>query len=542
MPGQFRLSIQIAAIVLVCVVLRAQSDTDAIISGTAPVRSFRLVPSTTPTPMLRSVAAYTVGTPMRLRTLGWRLPTDSSGIIAVRFALLDSFGNALVGIPDEQFRWSLHLRSADGRRSSFAASPKLRQNIWIEHSLRLVLCLDASSSTRRYRHLICATMDSLGWALGPDDSLAIVLAGTTAIEALPMTHHSELPSLGTFFDRSSDYTGVSRLYYSILWALERYRPSAVIVVTGSDDYASYDVVPVDLIRVAQRSETPIYSVTLGPTVEVAPWEAIGAYTGGKSYPFYSDRDKEAFAHTLIEIVRAEQIASSVSVKIPVEAAADITPGTTLSLECNGDDASYLDSITVLPPSVLLPARQIVALFNNGSSELDSAYRPLLDAIAEVLRANPSQRIELIGHAFGEGTDEAMRSLSVERVLAVKTALSSRGVQPAQLRMKAIGGLKPLYPTPQSPTEYDLDRRVEFRWLDPSLLPYELIVGYAYRERDALHQAEQWEKRGYRAYVEEIMLSGHTAFRVKLWGFATEHDARSSATTIARRYRVNVTIE
>lgn len=195
-----------------------------------------------------------------------------------------------------------------------------------------------------------------------------------------------------------------------------------------------------------------------------------------------------------------------------------------------------------PASAATPPRQIIALFASGSSTIDSIYLPLLDALAAVLRENPTQAIELIGHAYQEGKRDTERQLAADRVRAVAAALRTRGVLPAQLRLRALGDLIPIYPVASSAAEHMLNRRVEFRWLDPRLLPYELVVGYMWSETEALAQQQRWQERGFNAYIEEVVIEQRPAFRVKLWGYATHQEAEAAARSIAQRYKVRVTVE
>jgi hypothetical protein len=103
-------------------------------------------------------------------------------------------------------------------------------------------------------------------------------------------------------------------------------------------------------------------------------------------------------------------------------------------------------------------------------------------------------------------------------------------------------LLPIYPIANTAQEFQLNRRVEFRWLDPQLLPYELVTTYVWSETEALRELRRWQDRGFNAYIEEVMIEQRPAFRIKLWGYATRQQAEAAARTITQRYKARVTIE
>lgn len=406
----------------------------------------------------------------------------------------------------------------------------------------MALCIDGSVNNISHRPMISAALSSLYDALSPFDSAAGVLARAYPTITLPMTHQRNLSNLSQYFDQHSHFEGLNRLYYAILWTLYNIRPTAIIVITGSDDHASYDVVATDIIGTAQAFGIPIHCVIIGGNVDTAPWEVISAYSGGNFYRVYSTDNATTLADALLEIVRTEQVAGSAWIQLPRTALPHIAEGCRIQVDCFTDVGTLTDSLRVPSQQLLAPPRQLVALFQRESDAIDSMYAPMITALASLLKANPTQRIELIGHAYAEGSPTAMQLLSIARLRRVSQALIAHGVQPSQLRLRALGSLKPIYPLAESSEEFAFNRRVEFRWLDPSLLPYELVVSYTYRESEAIRQVEQWEKRGYRAYIETVMLPDGAAFRVKLWGYATEAEAHKAAATITQRYRTKASIE
>ncbi len=102
-------------------------------------------------------------------------------------------------------------------------------------------------------------------------------------------------------------------------------------------------------------------------------------------------------------------------------------------------------------------------FDFGSAELRPESHAELDRLAQFLAERPSVTIELSGHTDNVGTDAANKTLSQDRVNAVKSYLSGKGV--AEARMKAVGYGK-AKPLAGNTTEEgrQRNRRVEFRIL------------------------------------------------------------------------------
>ncbi|AXQ30631.1 OmpA family protein [Solimonas sp. K1W22B-7] len=83
-------------------------------------------------------------------------------------------------------------------------------------------------------------------------------------------------------------------------------------------------------------------------------------------------------------------------------------------------------------------------FGPDSAELTQPAKEGLDSFAEALRAQPGQRIEIVGHADGTETpsDAMAQALSERRATSVKNYLIARGISPQQLRVAAYGETQP----------------------------------------------------------------------------------------------------
>ena len=87
-------------------------------------------------------------------------------------------------------------------------------------------------------------------------------------------------------------------------------------------------------------------------------------------------------------------------------------------------------------------QQNIVYFGFDKYDIRSDYASLLDAHADFLRANPSVRITVEGHADERGTPEYNIALGERRANAVKMYLQGKGVSADQLSIVSYGKEKP----------------------------------------------------------------------------------------------------
>ncbi|UPK82179.1 peptidoglycan-associated lipoprotein Pal [Proteus vulgaris] len=87
-------------------------------------------------------------------------------------------------------------------------------------------------------------------------------------------------------------------------------------------------------------------------------------------------------------------------------------------------------------------QQNIVYFGFDKYDISSDYANLLDAHAAFLRANPSVRITVEGHADERGTPEYNIALGERRANAVKMYLQGKGVSADQLSIVSFGKEKP----------------------------------------------------------------------------------------------------
>lgn len=111
----------------------------------------------------------------------------------------------------------------------------------------------------------------------------------------------------------------------------------------------------------------------------------------------------------------------------------------------------------------------MAFFETDRAELRPYARRALREVAEVIRRSPTLKFEIAGHADSRGSDEHNRDLSLRRARAVRRYLVERcDVRPIQLVARGFGESR-LATAERDDFEYQANRRVEFRCVNPEAM-------------------------------------------------------------------------
>jgi outer membrane protein OmpA-like peptidoglycan-associated protein len=101
----------------------------------------------------------------------------------------------------------------------------------------------------------------------------------------------------------------------------------------------------------------------------------------------------------------------------------------------------------------------VAFFADGTVELSDRDMPLVASLVELLQADPSLTVKLVGHSDGRGGAQENKELAYRRAQAVADALKEGGVDTARIEVTSVG-LAEAAEAGADPAERQLDRRVE----------------------------------------------------------------------------------
>lgn len=109
-------------------------------------------------------------------------------------------------------------------------------------------------------------------------------------------------------------------------------------------------------------------------------------------------------------------------------------------------------------------------FDTGKATILAESNPLLDEIAETLKANPQiKKIEIQGYTDSSGDSAKNHKISLERAKAVVDGLVARGASKDALVAKGYGEEKPIGDN-KTDEGKEKNRRVEFLILDPKAPP------------------------------------------------------------------------
>ena len=83
------------------------------------------------------------------------------------------------------------------------------------------------------------------------------------------------------------------------------------------------------------------------------------------------------------------------------------------------------------------------LFDFNKSTLQPASDPVLQQILDLLKKNPTQKIEVQGHTDNVGGDAYNQTLSEARAKAIVTWLTQHGIAASRLTAKGFGKTRPI---------------------------------------------------------------------------------------------------
>ncbi len=124
------------------------------------------------------------------------------------------------------------------------------------------------------------------------------------------------------------------------------------------------------------------------------------------------------------------------------------------------NADALDADALNDPNSPLAVR--VIYFDYDSSTVKAAFRPVIEAHAAYLAANPAVKLTLEGHADERGSREYNLALGERRALSVQTQLVVLGANPAQGRVVSYGEERPVE-LAHNEQAYGMNRRVELNY-------------------------------------------------------------------------------
>jgi outer membrane protein OmpA-like peptidoglycan-associated protein len=130
-----------------------------------------------------------------------------------------------------------------------------------------------------------------------------------------------------------------------------------------------------------------------------------------------------------------------------------------------DDDSSIDDVTDTEEpnllDVVLPAARLEIFFLSGSTEVESFYKPRIEAITKLLHAVPDIDVILEGYSDRRGDKAGNLQLSSVRVESVLKQLTEAGIDADRIDIRALGE-ENFVSSPGDLEAYTFDRRVVIR--------------------------------------------------------------------------------
>ncbi len=316
----------------------------------------------------------------------------------------------------------------------------------------------------------------------------------------------------------------------------------IILITQSADNASVLYDEKDLILHAQKNNIPIHAVAVGSTFPTYNLAYLASKTGGRLYVLEAE-NINLLPALLHEIIFSQHFHYNVDF-IPPISINQRELNVELSVKgAENSDAKKDSYIFPLRQEKIFSEFQILASFNDADTSVSESYLLSIRNLAATLIDNPKSVIELAGHSSAnEGNAKECNKIALLRSQNIRKKLIEFGANPAQIRLSVEGASRPLYLFPQSKWQDEYNNRIEIRWLLPEELPYEILAEVAVSETDAQATVDKWEQLNYRAYYQRIIQNQRPAYRVLIWGYATESDAQKAIRKLKQKYRKNFVLK
>jgi len=476
--------------------------------------------------------------PSNLKIMKSRISKDNPNILKVNALIMDEYGNYLENRFSDTNSLLTYSSACQAERIK-ANSRSFKENSSTEQNINYTFLIDNSLFAIDYSSVI-DNIRKLKLLFDENDKISLSLFNQKYIQTVaPNFRDSFFQQLSEIedFPTPSGLSGIFKSSYESIKNMQKESQSddnVLILIAYGTDNGSILYTAKDLFDYAKRTHSSIYTIGVGNAVDSYLLRYIAEATGGRFYSISDEKPTEIFL-ALREIVFAQTANYEFELWLSEDQLTKCD-NTDIALDfVRGENTTTSGFIYYIQAPQLYPAYQAIALFDTKNADVKLEYDDLLLELAVTLNNNPSHKIELIGHSGIEGNTTFNNDIALERAQKIRRELIKYNVAPEQIRVRGEGNSKPLYFLNQYTWQDYLNRRVEIRWLDPSLLPYEIITGLYSNETEALQKVEEWENRGFKSYYERYLVNNFPHYRVKLWGYATEEAAQQEITRLISIY-------
>jgi hypothetical protein len=481
-----------------------------------------------------------------------RIPDNSTEGAYLHAVVFDTLGNflpelhtingafklALTGKPDDDSapaNPSANTVSRDVLPPAFPQLALREASLYDSPDLAVTLCVDNANYMQK---LVSATAT-------PYEDFMRSLGNRVEKNQIVFDHRIIMNSARQPTKEAGGLTALYKAAYKGILTLKQSgrRHKALVLVSGGKDDASILYTMHDVMRAAREFGVVIYAIAVGSNADTYALRMMAEYSGGRFYAV-DDGKSDEFQKVLKEIALSYKAFYEITLSggTSVQAHSKVIDATlSFAVENKGILVSETKPFA-MSEQAYYSAHQIVATFTANSFQADEQYDAQIGALALALKDNPTKVIELVGHTDMQGNDGTNRSFALRRAQAVKSRLTAMGASPAQIRLRSAGREKPVYYFESEEWQSRVNRRVELRWLDPALVPFEILAEAVASEEEAMRLEAEWSARGYDAYYDAFLINRIPAYRLKLWGFPTLESAIKTKDELQAKYRLPLKVQ
>ncbi len=470
-------------------------------------------------------------------------PGDDNDKLELQFLILDQYGNYIPGLSEKQAQ--INIENFCRHETSQIKLSVLNEQEFTssDDGLNIGISVEKSAAAKNLPQLI-KNLKEFSSKLDQSDAMMFSTFNQN-IEQVTKLLPAENAHWRLKTYAHPEKSGLSALYKTAFKSIVQLGSSKkegknlyIMVVYGADNSSIiYDAQ--DVADIAKEFGIPIYIIGIGGAIESYSLKYLCSVTGGKYY-YIQDYEISNINLILQEIIFSGK--THYSVEFPVDnflgKCREINSKLSIPLD---EKVLSDDTRIIIQPWAQYSGYQAVAAYTEGIDKVAEQFHDNIESLAEVLKDNPAYAVQLIGHSYEEKS-ETDQQLSLQRAQLVRRELITKGAAPHQIRVKAEGSNKPVYYIPREEWQLYYNRRVEIKWLDPELMPFEIIAEQTWTEEKALLKVEEWERKGKQAYYERYLHNHKPIYRVKLWGYKTYSEAKNSAKELSEKYRASFTVD
>jgi hypothetical protein len=306
----------------------------------------------------------------------------------------------------------------------------------------------------------------------------------------------------------------------------------IIVLTSGPDNGSYIYDAESIVKIAQKRNISIHVCNINNEIlDNYSLKYLASKSGG-SFLDLSSSDTNTCVSSLISLMTLNK-GTFYEIEIP-DSLIKNAESFNLSMQLPKYDTMLsLKVLSNVDENSKYSRYKIVNLFYDSNISIDTSFFVHLQNLSTLLLLNPSKIIELIGYSsLLESNDDAL-ALALQRASSIRKFMIMKGVDPNQMRIRGLSNIKPIYPVENEYYQTVMNRRVEFRWIDPSLLPYEIKAEKVDTEQEALNIIGKWDKKNVMSYYDRRVQNGIPYYQILLWGYSTQNQMNEAISTLKK---------